>query len=115
MRLRELLLVSVQYTVLSPATVIHSGRSISVPPATRAAALVLISTSAWVLKSTSVPVMTVPVASCVKLPGSVAPAVKPFLPWVSSTQLPEPSPLKRATYSVPSSSRPKLELRVTGS
>jgi len=32
--------------------VIHSGRSISVAPATRAATLVLISTSAWLAKLT---------------------------------------------------------------
>src|SRR3546814_8911219 len=53
-RRRLPLLVSVQYTVLSRPTVTHSGRSIRVAPATRAAALVLISTSACELKSMSV-------------------------------------------------------------
>ncbi|MCY1541110.1 hypothetical protein D9M68_767840 [compost metagenome] len=114
-RLRLPLLVSVQNTVLSTPTVIHSGRSISVAPATRAAAWVFTSTSACELKSTIVPVMTVPVATCVKLPGSVAPVVRLFLPTVSSTQLPLPSSLKRAAYSVPSSSRPMLLARLAGS
>src|SRR3546814_13199281 len=40
--------------LLSGATVSHSGRSITVPPATRAACWHLISTSAWLLKSTVV-------------------------------------------------------------
>src|SRR3546814_10841345 len=53
-RRRLPLLVSVQYRVWSRLTVIHSGRSIRVAPATRAAALVLISTSACELKSMSV-------------------------------------------------------------
>src|SRR3989344_259085 len=93
---RLLLLVSVTNTaLLSGATVIHSGRSITVPPATRAADWQLISTSAWLLKLTIVGAGGV--VLWLTLPGSDAPAVRPFWPTTSARHSPVPSPLKRAT------------------
>ncbi|MNN37945.1 hypothetical protein D3C81_1519150 [compost metagenome] len=75
--------------------------------------MVLISTSAWVLKSMATGAGGT--TDCVKLPGSEAPATRPFLPWVSSTQSPDPSALNLATYSVPLSSRLALFRRLVAS
>ncbi|MCY1458445.1 hypothetical protein D9M71_758290 [compost metagenome] len=83
------------------------------PPATRAAALVLTSTSACVAKSTVAGAGEV--ADWVQLPGSEAPTVRPFLPCVSSIHCPLPSALNFATYSVPLSSKLALAARLSGS
>ncbi|MNT75990.1 hypothetical protein D3C72_2149420 [compost metagenome] len=80
------------------------------PPATRAADLVLISTSAWLAKSTVVGAGET--ADWVQLPGSEAPTVRPFLPCDSSIHWPLPSALNLATYSVPVSRMLALAARL---
>src|SRR3990167_8878625 len=91
---RALLLVRVKYTSpLSGLTAPHSGRSILVAPATSAARRVLISTSPWSAKLTPA-------------------ALQAFWNFLSLRSSASHSPLplasKRATYSVPSSSKRPL-------